>query len=75
MHFIREFGSLASRGFNVLCGGSATTSLSARAHYELPRLALVIDAIFFWQESHCRAAFDRAVAHARYIIDIAEGME
>ena len=50
---------------NAICGGSCDESISAHA-YRLHRdgkpwgwLMPVIDAIFFWQDAHCRGAYDR----------------
>jgi hypothetical protein len=50
---------------NALCGGSCDESISAHA-YRLHRddkpmgwLMPVINCIFFWQDNHCRNAFDR----------------
>lgn len=48
---------------NVLCGGEPDETLSSRAY----RLAMergrtipmrIIDMIFFWQENHCKTAYE-----------------
>jgi len=59
--------SLVSRFINAaLLGGSTHQATSARAFIEpLPRLRIVINAIFFWQEDHCRWAWEREVAEAK----------
>jgi hypothetical protein len=59
--------SLISRFINAaLLGGSTHQTTSARAFIEpLPRLRVVINAIFFWQEDHCRWAWEREVAEAK----------
>lgn len=51
---------------NTLVGGMADETLSARAHRQ--RLkgrawpAKAINAIFFWQDDHCRSAFESEMA-------------
>lgn len=59
--------SLLSRFINAaLLGGSTHQTTSARAFIEpMPRLRSAINAIFFWQEDHCRWAWEREVAEAK----------
>lgn len=42
---------------NALLGGYADETLSARAHRTQSPLERYIDAIFFWDENHCRASY------------------
>jgi hypothetical protein len=69
MSLLTEIGSIGSRTLNVLTGGDADTSLSARVHIdEWLRLERVIDAIAFMlcrERDHCRKAWDFDVARAR----------
>jgi hypothetical protein len=59
--------SLLSRFINAaLLGGSTHQTTSARAYIEpMPRLRVVINAIFFWQENHCRWAWENEVTEAK----------
>ena len=38
---------------NAILGGSPDETLSSRAGKHYPRLAKVINLIFFWQDNHC----------------------
>lgn len=42
---------------NALLGGMSDETLSARAHRTQSPLERYIDAIFFWDENHCRASY------------------
>ena len=42
---------------NALLGGMADETLSARAYRTRSPLERYIDAIFFWDENHCRTSF------------------
>lgn len=42
---------------NALLGGYADETLSARAHRTQSPLERYLDAIFFWDENHCRASY------------------
>lgn len=59
--------SLFSRFLNAaVFGGSTHQTLSARAFIEpWPRLRRFINALFFWQDNHCRIAWQREVENAR----------
>jgi hypothetical protein len=73
MSLLTELGSIGSRTLNVLAGGDADTSLSARVHIDgLARLERVIDAIAFTlcrERDHCRKAWEFDVARARAQIE------
>ena len=47
---------------NTLLGGYADETLSARAHRRRMRgkggVAKVIDCLFFWQDEHCKSAYE-----------------
>lgn len=62
--------SLFSRFLNAaVLGGSTHQTTSARAHIETGRAwrigRAIINAVFFWQEDHCRWAYWREVEEAR----------
>lgn len=62
---VLEISSLISRAINVLLGGDADTSLSARVHIDgWRRLETIIDMLFLPLEGpgHCRAAWEADVA-------------
>jgi hypothetical protein len=39
---------------NALLGGDCDETLSSRAGKHYPRLAKIINFIFFWQDDHCK---------------------
>jgi len=43
---------------NALSGGWADETLSSRCHRENPRAAKVIDAVFFFDQEHCRMSYE-----------------
>lgn len=63
---MKQFLISLDQTLNTLCiwlpGGSwADESLSSRAHRiqdTHPRLRLAINKLFFWQEDHCKAAYE-----------------
>lgn len=59
--------SLVSRFINAaFFGGSTHMTTSARAHIEpWPRRKRFINALFFWQDDHCKWAWEREVDEAR----------
>jgi hypothetical protein len=74
-HVLHEIGfylaSLFSRTINAsFYGGSMHQTLSARAHIEArtsPRWQQIerrINRLFFWQEDHCKQAWDSEVGRA-----------
>lgn len=70
--------SLISRAINAgLLGGSTHQTTSARAHIETTSKWRVIRAgingLFFWQQDHCRWAWDQEVDHARKTLQRAFG--
>ncbi len=64
--FFEMFVSILSRTFNAaFLGGSTHQTTSARAFIEnWPRAQLWINALFFWEEDHCRTAWETEVFHA-----------
>ena len=54
---MKQFLIWIDQGFNVLLGGYADETLSARAyrtgHWSKP----FIDALFFWEDSHCYTSY------------------
>lgn len=65
--FLIEFGSLFSRALNVLTGGTADMSFSARSHRDGLWTEPVIDAVFalFGKRDHCRVWWEWEVARSR----------
>jgi len=63
--------SLASRFINAaFLGGSTYQTTSARSHIEpWPRAKRIINALFFWQDDHCKWAWEREIAEARKTLD------
>lgn len=65
-HVIWQLLLCADQTFNVLCfwlpgGVWADEALSSRAHRiqdTHPRLRRAINTLFFWQEDHCREAYE-----------------
>lgn len=47
----------ADQGFNVIAGGYADETLSARAYREQLKAEKYIDTLFFWQDRHCYNAY------------------
>jgi hypothetical protein len=63
-------GSLCSRFVNAaLLGGSTHQTTSSRAHLEWPRGRLLINAVFFWQDDHCKASWQTEVKHAKRTLE------
>jgi hypothetical protein len=60
-----ELASLPSRLINVLTGGAADLTFSARSHRDGLWTAHVINWIFFWQADHCRWAWDRELERSQ----------
>lgn len=54
---------------NALIGGFADETLSSRAHRRRLRgkggVAWVIDHIFFWQDEHCKTAYESELERAQ----------
>ena len=69
--FLLELWSVVSRFLNVLVGGDADTTFSARAHIEGWQIERAIDAFFrlFGDKNHCRKAWLDDVARARAQIE------
>jgi hypothetical protein len=69
MTLLAGLASIASRALNVVTGGDADTTFSARVHIDgLTRLERAIDAFAFAltrERDHCRKAWDFDIARAR----------
>lgn len=63
--------SIISRTFNAaVLGGSTHQTTSARVYIEdWPRAQRLINALFFWEEDHCRAAWEIEVFHAEKTLE------
>jgi len=72
--FVEGVGSLVSRTFNaaVVPGGSTAQTTSAHAHVnpKLRRLRRVINAVAFWQDDHCAAAWAYEVERAERTLEL-----
>lgn len=71
--FLIELFSLLSRGLNVLTGGTADMTFSARVHFcGWTRAEAVIDGFFWWafkEEAHCAVWFRKDIDRARALED------
>jgi hypothetical protein len=65
---IEMFGLLASQTINAILGGSTRQRFSARVHVEQWPIRHLINAVFFWQEDHCKAAWEREIEDARKVL-------
>lgn len=65
LNFLIEIGSLPSRLLNVLTGGSADLTFSARSHKEGLWTEKWVDRLFFWQDAHCEMAWGWEVERSR----------
>lgn len=63
--FLLELASIPSRLLNVLTGGAADLTFSARSHRDGLKSVPVINTIFFWQSNHCRWAWDRELERSQ----------
>lgn len=61
---------------NTLIGGYADETLSSRAHRRRLRgkggVAWVIDHIFFWQDEHCKTAYESELERAQLPVEFRE---
>lgn len=70
---------ILSRTLNAaLLGGSTHQTTSARAHIETSKAwqrgRKVINALFFWQDDHCKIEWEREVTNAYKTLARAKGM-
>ena len=54
---LKQIGIAFDQLVNALLGGYADETLSARIHRTRSPLERYLDAIFFWDENHCRTSF------------------
>ena len=54
---LKQIGIAIDQLVNALLGGMADETISARAHRTRSPLEHYLDAIFFWDENHCRASY------------------
>lgn len=61
---------------NTLIGGYADETLSSRAHRRRLRgkggVAWLIDHIFFWQEEHCKTAYESELERTQLPVEFRE---
>lgn len=61
---------------NTMIGGYADETLSSRAHRRRLRgkggVAWVIDHIFFWQDEHCKTAYESELERAQLPVEFRE---
>jgi hypothetical protein len=70
--------SLISRSLNAFVfNGSTAQTLSARAYIEegWSTHRRIINAIFFWQEDHCKNAWELEVKRAKYVVNVLVGRD
>lgn len=65
LDFLLELASIPSRLLNVLTGGTADLTFSARSYKDGLWTVQYINAIFFWQDNHCQWAWEREVERSR----------
>ena len=63
MNYFRSVAIAVDQLLNALIGGWPDESLSSRAYrvgltYDKWVLASVINALFFWQQNHCKSAYE-----------------
>lgn len=77
MNFILELLSLPSRLLNILTGGGADLTFSARTYRDGLWIEPVINLLFrpFGTREHCRWAWDRELERSRANVAFAEGRE
>lgn len=81
LRLVSDLISIASRGLNaVIFYGSTAQTLSARSYLDgrdsrfWAGMGKLINALFFWQENHVKAAWESEVERARYVLQRLEGM-
>ena len=61
---------------NTMIGGYADETLSSRAHRRRLRgkggVAWVIDHVFFWQDEHCKTAYESELERAQLPVEFRE---
>ena len=68
-----ELFSVASRLLNVILGGTADMTFSARVHMDgWHRTERLIDALFFWEENHCAIWYRYDVQRAKDLLAYTE---
>lgn len=66
---VTELFSVASRLLNVILGGMADMTFSARVHMDgWHRTEAFIDALFFWEDGHCEHWYREDVARAAELV-------
>lgn len=76
MEYFSNVWNIFSKAINVLIGGSPAESISARSYREQWPLEHLINGIFFWQERHCRGAYNMDIQRAQtyaFLPDRVEG--
>lgn len=65
--------SIASRAFNAaILGGSTHQTTSARFYIEnWPRGQRFTNAVFFWEQNHCKLAWEIELYHAKRTLELA----
>lgn len=73
---MKQFGlellSVGSRLLNVLTGGTADLTFSARSYIESLWTARVIDILFFWMDNHSEWAWHEEVRRSKRTIELHE---
>lgn len=72
--FLLELASIPTRTLNIFLGGSADLTTSAQSHRDGRRLERWIDGLFFWQDGHCRRAWDYEVQRSKQNVARADVM-
>lgn len=79
--FANDLISLLSRAINaIVFNGSTAQTLSSRSYIDgrdsrfWRVMGRVINALFFWQDDHIKAAWEAEVSRARYTLQRLEGL-
>lgn len=70
--FLLELLSVGSRLLNVLTGGTADLTFSARSYIERLWVARVVDCLFFWADNHTEWAWFEEVRRSQRTLDLHE---
>lgn len=57
MSYAKRVLIAVDRLINTLCGGAVGETLSSRAYREHWKIEPIIDALFFWEQTHCEQSY------------------
>lgn len=65
---VEMIGLLLSQTLNAITGGSTRQRFSARCYIDNLPARHVVNALFFWQDDHCKAAWETEIDDARAVL-------